>query len=128
MKKLTLLAILALSACVDDVPVDGRQAFVADCAGCHGTDAMGAGSFGSQLIQQPPDLTRISQRNGGSFPRDEVMSIIDGLDRGAHFSAAMPEFGAGDMGPTVMTEEDGNPVPIPARLLALAEYLESIQR
>ena len=62
------------------------------------------------------------------FSDKAVMSIIDGLDRGAHFSAAMPEFGAGDMGPLVMTDEDGNPVPVPADLLALADYLESLQR
>lgn len=121
------LPVLALAACVEE-PVDGRAAFMQDCASCHGTDAMGAGSFGAQLIKQPPDLTMIAARSGGVFPRDQVMSTIDGLNRGEHFSAAMPEFGAGDMGETVIVEEDGIGTPVPQRLLALTDYLESIQR
>jgi len=56
-----------------------------------------------------------------------VLGVIDGFDRGAHFSAAMPEFGAGDMGPTVIVEEDGLGTPVPARLLALGTWLETIQ-
>jgi hypothetical protein len=56
------------------------------------------------------------------------MSVIDGFDRGAHFSPAMPEFGATDMGDTVIVERTpGIGTPVPERLLALADYLESIQ-
>ena len=128
MKRTIPLVLLAVSACAPEPIIDGRQAFMTDCAACHGTDAMGAGSFGAQLLQPPPDLTTLTQRYGGVFPRDYVLSTIDGLQRAPHFSAAMPEFGAGDMGPIVMTEQDGNPVPVPARLLALADYLESVQR
>ena len=128
MKPILPFALLALAACAPEPVIDGRQAFQTDCAGCHGTDAMGAGSFGAQLIQQPPDLTTLTQRHGGIFPRDYVLSTIDGLERAPHFSAAMPEFGASDMGPQVMTEQDGNPVPVPAKLLALSDYLESVQR
>ena len=127
-KPVVLIAALTVTACVEDVPVDGQQAFLTDCAACHGTDAMGTGSFGAQLITPPPDLTTLSQRYGGVFPRDYVLSTIDGLNRDPHFSGAMPEFGAGDMGPIIMTEEDGNPVPIPARLLAITDYLETLQR
>lgn len=121
------LSLLALVACVEE-PVDGRQAYLEDCSGCHGTDAMGTGSFGRQLIKEPPDLTRIAARNGGVFDRNAVMSVIDGLNRGAHFSGAMPEFGAGDLGEVILQEEGDHTVPVPQRLLALADYLESIQR
>lgn len=55
------------------------------------------------------------------------MSTIDGLDRGSHFSNAMPEFGAGDMGDTIIVEENGIGTPVPAELLALTEYLEDVQ-
>ncbi len=121
---ITLMACLGLAGCVEDAEVAGPMAFAQDCAGCHGRDAMGAGDFGRQLIRQPPDLTTLAQRNG-----DYVMSTIDGYARGAHFSAAMPEFGAGDMGPTIVVENaDGTGTPIPARLLALADYLETLQR
>ena len=56
------------------------------------------------------------------------MSTIDGLDRGAHFSAAMPEFGAGDLGETVIVENDGLGTPVPMTLLVLTDYLERIQQ
>ncbi|WP_342078519.1 c-type cytochrome [Yoonia sp. SS1-5] len=127
MQKIWLVALVALGACVEE-PVDGRTAFAADCAGCHGNDAMGGGPLARDLTTAPPDLTTIAARNGGVFPRNAVMSTIDGLNRGAHFSAAMPEFGAGDMGDTVIVEQDGIGTPVPARLLALTEYLEDIQR
>ena len=70
----------------------------------------------------------IAARNGGMFPRDRVMSTIDGLDRGAHFSTAMPEFGAGDLGDTVIVEDGGLGTPVPMQLLALTDYLESLQQ
>jgi hypothetical protein len=39
----------------------------------------------------------------------------------------MPEFGAGDMGTVVQLEENGLTMPIPANLLAIANYLETLQ-
>ena len=127
MRSLLPLAILGLAACVQD-PVSGRAVYLDNCAACHGAEAQGDGPMARDLSTAPPDLTMISARNGGTFPRDQVMSTIDGLDRGAHFSAAMPEFGAGDMGDTVIVEADGLGTPVPVQLLALADYLESIQR
>lgn len=122
-----ILAVLGLAACVNE-PIDGRTAYLENCASCHGLDAKGDGPMARGLTTAPPDLTMIASRNGGVFPTDQVMSTIDGLDRGEHFSAAMPEFGAGDMGATVIVEEDGLGTPVPMQLLALAEYLESIQQ
>ena len=127
MKLVIAAAALALTAgCVDGLTgasVDGEKAFMEDCAGCHGADAKGNGPMGEMLLKSPPDLTHLSANNGGVFPRDYVMSTIAGMARAPHFSAAMPEFGAGDMGPIVNVEG----TPIPARLLALAGYLESVQ-
>jgi hypothetical protein len=61
------------------------------------------------------------------FPRDAVMSTIDGYGRAGGSHGAMPEFGAGDLGPLVQVEADGLSTPVPADLLALTNYLESIQ-
>ncbi len=97
-------AVLALAGCVEDPEVSGRFAFLEDCAACHGAEARGGGPLAADLIRKPPDLTMLARDNGGTFPRFEVMSIIDGYNRGSHFSAAMPEFGAQDMGPTVVVE------------------------
>lgn len=122
-------ACLALSACVQETEVSPQQSFMENCAACHGADGKGGGPAAAGLNPAPPDLTGLSDRNGGVFPRDYVMSTIDGYSRGVHFSAAMPVFGDGDMGDTVIVENpDGTGTPIPTRLLALADYLESIQQ
>ena len=131
MRRLSLLALLALSACVE-APVEatpefGATAFQEDCSACHGSDAKGGGPLAEGLPAEPPDLTTLARRNGGVFPRDYVLTTIDGYVRGDHSSGAMPEFGAGDMGPLVIVEEDGLGTPIPARLLALALWLERVQ-
>ena len=123
------LALPLLAGCVAEAPVpSGAMLFANNCVSCHGAGGTGDGPVAAGLDIPPPDLTMIAARNGGVFPRNLVASTIDGLDRGAHFSAAMPEFGAGDLGPLVMMDEGGNPVPIPADLLALTDYLERIQR
>ena len=128
MKTLSIIAALALTGCIDTPePQTGKQAFMENCASCHGFDGNGGGEMAENLIKMPPDLTQLSARNGGVFPSDYVMSTIDGLDRGTHFSGAMPEFGAGDMGDTVIVEKDGLGTPVPAELLALTEYLEGLQ-
>ena len=127
MRYFIILAALTLGACVEE-PVDGRTAYLENCASCHGNEGTGNGPAARNLAVAPPDLTTIAARNGGVFPRDQVMSTIDGLDRGTHFSAAMPEFGAGDLGETIIVENDGLGTPVPMKLLVLTDYLESIQQ
>jgi len=122
-----LVLALGLAACVEE-PVDGRTAYLEDCAACHGVNGTGDGPAARGLAVELPDLTTLAARNDGVFPTNQVMSTIDGLNRGAHFNDAMPEFGAGDMGETVIVEEDGLGTPVPMRLLVLTEYLQSIQR
>ena len=106
----------------------GKSLFTDNCAACHGADGKGSGSetFGLGVI--PPDLTQFSAVNGGAFPRDQVMAVIDGYYRREHVFDPMPVFGEEDMGPTVLVGEDDDATPVPADLLALANYLESIQQ
>jgi mono/diheme cytochrome c family protein len=117
---------LLLAACEpgpEEIRTDaahGMALFQQDCAACHGADATGGTG---------PDLTAISARNGGTFPVTRVLGQIDGLGRHGDPEAVMPEFGAGDLGETVVVEfEEGIGTPVPADLLALATYLETIQR
>ena len=132
MRPLPLLAPLALIACVPADPheeVSGRNAFLENCASCHGLGGTGDGQAAEGLDPPPANLTTIAARNGGTFPRDRVMSIIDGYRRGGHFNPAMPQFGEMDLGEMVVVENpDGTGTPVPATLLALADYLESIQQ
>ncbi len=128
MRPMILIPLLVLPACVEETSVNGKQAFLDICAACHGGTGQGDGPLAVGLNPSPPDLTTIAARNGGIFDRNYVASFIDGLNRGAHNAAAMPEFGTTDLGPLVMTDDAGVPVPIPATLLALTDYVESLQR
>ena len=125
MRRATALLPLILVACQETLPTAedvgaerGAALFAAQCSECHGAD--GRGGVG-------PDLTTIRTRNGGTFPQGRVMAQIDGLGRHGDPDAVMPEFGADGMGDTVVAEVDGEAVPVPEELLALATYLEGIQ-
>ena len=121
---LSLLAIALAAACTlpmqgDPGPERGALLFASECAACHGADARGA--------EVGPALTSLTQANEGIFPRDFVMTTIDGYTRGA--GHPMPIFGADPgLGPTLVVEDDaGVGTPVPADLLALTAFLESVQ-
>lgn len=106
----------------------GETLYLQKCAACHGNDGRGGGPESLGLGAPPPDLTTLSAQNRGVFPQNFVMSVIDGFDRRNHLNSVMPEFGNEDLGPTVQVEDGGTTTPTPSDLIALAAYLESIQR
>jgi hypothetical protein len=80
------------------------------------------------MTKPPKNLTLIQVRHGDVFPKAKVMSIIDGYAKSDLAGPGMPEFGAlleGDLVP--FDSGDGKMTPTPRRLVALLEYLESIQ-
>ncbi|WP_299818837.1 cytochrome c [uncultured Jannaschia sp.] len=124
----TLATALLLAACQagDPLPTEadvdaarGRALFAANCAECHSAD--GTGGIG-------PDLTGLAKAAGGTFPETYVMATIDGMDRHGDPDAVMPEFGARDLGDTVIVEHGGLGTPVPADLLALTTFLRDIQK
>ncbi len=127
------LAALALAACVPSEsmpqPEEGRSLYLQNCSVCHGAEARGDGPMARALSDAPKDLTLISVRNGNSFPRAKVLSTIDGYARSTRMAGPeMPEFGEllqGDLIP--YDSGDGKMTPTPRKLVALSEYLESIQ-
>lgn len=133
MKPLTLIvpaALLVLFACAPESESVGRNLYMDYCTGCHGRDGSGGGPLAEGLDIAPADLTRISERNGGVYPTAKVMSVIDGYTRAGAGNIVMPEFGVElQAGPLVMYDSgDGLPTPTPAKLVALADYLRTIQR
>jgi mono/diheme cytochrome c family protein len=127
-RALLLLAPLALAACEPPAP-SGAVFYAENCASCHGIRGRGDGPAAAGLSRAPSDLTLIAARNGGVFDRNAVMSAIDGFFRRSDPSHPMPEFGAAFDGPMVMAETGpGRFTPAPATLVALADYLASLQR
>ena len=57
---------------------DGAQLFERFCASCHGVTGRGDGPVASAVPALVPDVTRLSERQGGKFPEDDVRRIIDG--------------------------------------------------
>ena len=119
-----------LAACSndgDEMPdvAEGEMLFADNCTACH--DYRGTGSSALVGGQAAPDLTQILARNGGTFPRAQVLSQIDGYGRGKVSASVMPEFGSLLEGEVVPVDIDGTLTPTPRPLAALLVYLESIQ-
>lgn len=122
------LAMLA-AGCTPAPEVTGRALYTDYCAGCHGADGRGTGPAAAGLRRHPADLTGISARNGGVFPRMQVMSMIDGFSRAKRHGGVMPVFDPIFEGPLVPFDSgDGIATPTPEGLIALAAYIETLQR
>jgi mono/diheme cytochrome c family protein len=105
-------------------PIEGPKIFRYSCAACHGADGRGHGPASVALKHAVPDLTLISQRNGGKFPYERVKEIIEGKQPGppAHGDREMPIWGP--IFHEVESDQDWGEV----RLDAITKYLESIQQ
>jgi mono/diheme cytochrome c family protein len=125
------VAAIGLAACIKTEmpqPDEGQALYAENCAMCHGPTGRGDGMLADSLKDKPVDLTQISRRNDGAFPRAVVMSQIDGYTRGQLGDNNMPEFGLLLKGPTVPVDAgDGVMTPTPRPLAALMAYLEDIQ-
>jgi mono/diheme cytochrome c family protein len=104
----------------------GKVYYMRYCATCHGADGTGGGPMSSQLKKPAPNLTALSKDNGGKFPYNHVLGIIDGeIPYPAHGSSEMPAWGEtfqSDVGGDVMQQ-----AAIRGRLMLLTDYLRSIQ-
>ncbi len=127
-----LAMVMTVGACVEaEMPVaaDGKGLFMENCAACHGANGKGDGPMARSMTKPPKDLTLIQARHGDKFPESIVLSTIDGYARSDLSGPGMPEFGAlleGDLIP--YDSGDGIETPTPRKLLALLEYIESIQQ
>ena len=100
---------------------DGAGMFNAYCASCHGLDATGNGPAAKALAKAPADLTKITARNGGTFPETKIKRYIEGADEiAAHGSRDMPVWS------TLFRSME--PATVPLRVQALADFLKSIQK
>jgi mono/diheme cytochrome c family protein len=102
----------------------GSDLFRTYCASCHGVTGQGNGPLADALRRRPSDLTQIAAGNGGVFPSARVHRIVDGRDVVSHGDPEMPVWGD-----AFKTSRDGfSEASVKARIAAIVQYLESIQR
>jgi mono/diheme cytochrome c family protein len=93
------------------------------CASCHGENGKGDGPVADTLRRPPADLTRVSARAGGVFPRNEVIAIIDGRKPApGHGSTEMPVWGD-----VLRATQGSDDAIIAKRIAALVMHIQSIQ-
>ncbi len=103
----------------------GSLLFGIYCVNCHGESGRGDGPTAEVLTVKPTDLTRIRQRNAGRFPHEAIHRVIDGRDTApGHGRGRMPIWGLGFQ---QLDSEMDQEAEVRTRILALIEYLESIQ-
>lgn len=72
----------------------GKHLFRSFCASCHGQAAQGDGSIADMLRVPPADLTKLAAENGGEFPFQRSVAIIDGRENvKGHGTSDMPAWG-----------------------------------
>ena len=102
-------------------PIDAKAMYKNYCSACHGPEGKGNGPAASALKTAPADLTKISARNGGTFPDTKVMRYIQGLDEvPAHGSRDMPMWG--DLFGSLNRET------VDLRIRNLTDYVKSLQQ
>ena len=100
------------------------------CSNCHGESGRGDGPKTFGLSGPAPDLTGLSERNGGVFPRERLQAIIDEREvLKNHGDREMPVWGVWFK---MEAEEDlggaeGDEGTVQRRIKALIDFLETLQ-
>lgn len=108
----------------------GEHDFRLYCSNCHGESGRGDGPKTFGLSGPAPDLTGLSERNGGVFPRERLQAIIDGREiLKNHGDREMPVWGVWFK---MEAEEDlggaeGDEGTVQRRITALIDFLETLQ-
>jgi mono/diheme cytochrome c family protein len=108
----------------------GEHDFRLYCSNCHGEGGQGDGPKTFGLSGPAPDLTRLSERNGGVFPRERLQAIIDGREiLKNHGDREMPVWGVWFK---MEAEEDlggaeGDEGTVQRRTTSLIDFLQTLQ-
>jgi len=108
-------------------PTSGPEMYATYCAACHGAKATGNGPAAQAMKIPPPDLTTLSQKNGGVFPADHVRTVLEfGVMTPAHGSSDMPVWG--DLLRTLHSTSPNTDMVVNQRIHNLTSYLKQIQK
>ena len=108
----------------------GKSDFRTYCAACHGISGVGDGTVAEFMNIVPADLTRLSWKNAGQFPRQRLVEVIDGrAEVHVHGLRDMPVWGdwfkAEAVSPDMTPEAREEVVRI--RIDSLVNYIETLQ-
>ena len=124
----TLFATTVRTAGPDQAPPSnasmGADLFRMYCASCHGVTARGDGPLAASMRRTPPNLTEITKRHKGAYPKDLIFKIIDGRERvPGHGGPDMPVWGDAFMRASDTSTRNS----VQFRIQALVDFLETIQ-
>jgi mono/diheme cytochrome c family protein len=121
---------LAGTATAQDAKI-GQEEYRQHCAACHGLEGRGDGPIGQMLKTPAPNLARIAQRNGGTYPVEKIYDIIEGSSVvAAHGTRDMPLWGdryRRDAKPQTPDQSDVATQQAQQRILSLVYYLGTLQ-
>lgn len=129
MLSLGLMVPRAISAPpVDEIPPNyvpsGASMFKQYCAACHGPVGKGDGPAAFTLKTPPADLTTLTARHMGQFPRDYVINILRfGPGTSAHGSSDMPTWGS-----IFQMIDKNNERTVQQRIKNLTDFIASLQK
>jgi len=102
----------------------GAHLYQEFCASCHGDSGTGDGPLAATLLRRTTDLTLLTQRNGGTFPRADVLAVVEATRPiPAHAGPAMPNWRD-----VFSRMENGNAREIRKRMEALVAHVETLQQ
>lgn len=123
----TLVGVAATGVAAQDVI--GEQEFMIACAGCHGETAKGDGPLADLLKIDTPDLTKLTENNGGEFPYEYALWVIDGRELiRMHGNTDMPVWGERFQSSVSSQRGETTDMVARGRILSLVYYLQSIQQ
>lgn len=108
----------------------GRGDFMNYCAACHGATGVGDGTVAEFLTLTPANLTLLTKRNAGQFPRERITEVIDGrVVVKVHGLRDMPIWGDWFRREASQTEADKAHAEdiANARIKALVDFIETLQ-
>ncbi len=117
--RLAVVVVLILPWSAKALAQSGREDYRHYCAACHGLDGRGKGTWNGTEV---PDLTRLSQKNGGKFPFEEIHQVVDGRSQPVWHQRRrdMPYWGE------VFALEE-NHTKVEARIAAIVDYVRDLQ-
>jgi mono/diheme cytochrome c family protein len=101
----------------------GKEDYQHYCAACHGLNGKGKGTWNGTEV---PDLTRLSLKNDGKFPFEEIHMVVDGRSQSKWHQRRrdMPYWGEVF---EMEAESPASKAKVEARIAAIVDYIRGLQ-